>query len=91
VVISPGDWIYRQLSETLSALFEGAAHLPSTVSPLLLQALFITIFRDKTSHSLSPADFIFLLFLWMPASFLFSSVRLYQLVAIAALVYLQFI
>jgi hypothetical protein len=29
--------------------------------------------------------------LWMPASFLFSSVRLYQLVAIAALVYLQFI
>jgi hypothetical protein len=28
VVISPGDWIWRQLSVPLSSLFEAAAHLP---------------------------------------------------------------
>jgi hypothetical protein len=28
VVISPGDWIWIQLSESLSALFEGVAQTP---------------------------------------------------------------
>jgi hypothetical protein len=90
VVISPGDWIWRQLSEPFSALFEGASHLVPTVSWLLLQALFITVLRDEPLHSPSPADFVYLRFFWMPASFLFSSVGPYRLDVITALVYLQF-
>jgi hypothetical protein len=90
VVISPGDWIWRQLSEPLSALFEGTAHLAPTVSRLRLQALFITVLRDESSHSPSPAGFVYLRFFWMPSHFLFSSVWPYHPVAIAVLVYLQF-
>jgi hypothetical protein len=40
VIVSPGGWVKRQLCEPLSALFQAIAHLPPTVSRLLLQALF---------------------------------------------------
>jgi hypothetical protein len=69
-----GDWIWSQLSEPLSALFEGAAHLAPTVSWLLLRALFITVLRYESSHSPSTAGLVYLRFFWMPAPFLFSSV-----------------
>jgi hypothetical protein len=69
VVISPGDWIWKQLGELLSALFEGAAHLAPTVSWLLLRALFITVLRDESSHSTSLAGFVYLSFFWMPVPF----------------------
>jgi hypothetical protein len=88
--MSPGDWIWRQLGEPLSALLEGAAHLAPTVNQLLLQALFITVLSDEPSHSPSPAGFVSLRFFWTPAPFLFSSVWPYQPVAIAVLVYLLF-
>jgi hypothetical protein len=58
VIISSGDWIWRQLSEPLSALFEGVAYLVPTVSQLLLQALFIRVLRDESSHSPIPAGFV---------------------------------
>jgi hypothetical protein len=85
VVVSPDDWIWRQLGEPLSALFEGAAHLAPTVSQLCCSVL-----SDESSHSPSPAGFVYLRFFWTPAPFLFSSVWPYQPVAIAVLVYLQF-
>jgi hypothetical protein len=86
----PGDWIWRQLGEPLSALFEGVAHLAPTVNWLLLWALFITVLRDESSHSPSPAGFVYLRFSGTPAPFLFSRVWPYQPVAIAVLIYLQF-
>jgi hypothetical protein len=50
-----------------------------------------TVLRDESSHSLSPAGFVYLRFFWTLAPFLFSNVWPYQPVAIAVLVYLQFV
>jgi hypothetical protein len=64
VVVSPGVWSGDKLCEPQTA------H-----SWLLLQALFITVLRDKPSHSPSPAGFAYLEFSWTPAPSLFSSVE----------------
>jgi hypothetical protein len=43
--------VWRQLCECLS---EAAAHLPPTVTQLLLQALFIADLRNKLNTHLAP-------------------------------------
>jgi hypothetical protein len=75
VVVSPGVWVWRQLCEPLSALFEAAAHLPPPVSWLQLQALFIAVFRAELSHSPNPAGFVYLEFSWKLTPSLSSSVK----------------
>jgi hypothetical protein len=89
VVVSPGGWVWRQLCEPLSALFEAVAHLPLTVSRLLLQALFVAVHRGEPSLSPSPAGFVYLEFFWMPTPSLLSSVESNQPVTVAVLVYLE--
>jgi hypothetical protein len=65
--------VWRQPCECLS---EAAAHLPPTVSQLLLQALFMQI-SGMSLHSPSPAGFVYLQFSWMHAPFVFSSIQPY--------------
>jgi hypothetical protein len=40
VIVLPDGWVRRQLCEPLSVLFQAVAHLPPTLSQLLLQAFF---------------------------------------------------
>jgi hypothetical protein len=68
-------------------LFQAVASLPLTVNRLLLQALLIAFCGGELPHSCSPAGFAYLEFSWMPASSLFSSVKSYQPVRVAGLVY----
>jgi hypothetical protein len=51
VVISPGDWIWRELGEPLSVLFEGVAHLAPSVSWLLLLWLYLLQFSGMSHHT----------------------------------------
>jgi hypothetical protein len=90
VVILPGGWVRRQLCEPLSALFQAVVYLPHTVSRLLLQALFTALHSGKLSYLHSLAGFVCSEF-WMPAPSLFSSVKSYQAVTAAGLVYLEFV
>jgi hypothetical protein len=62
VVVLPGGWVRRQLCELLSALFQAAAHLPPTVSRLLLR-LYLLHFTGGScnTHLLQQALFRVLL------------------------------
>jgi hypothetical protein len=73
--------VWRQLCGCLS---EAAAHLPPTVSQLLLQALFTADFRSER-YSPRPAVFVYIEFSWMHAPFVFSGIHPYLPVAIAVL------
>jgi hypothetical protein len=54
--------VWRQFCGCLS---EGAAHLPTTVSQLLLEALLIADLRSELNTYLAPAGFVYLEFSWV--------------------------
>jgi hypothetical protein len=83
-------WLGQETALWTSVCSVLGCSTPATYcQPAAAQALFIAVCRGEPAHSPSPAGFVYLKFSWTPAPSLFSSVKSYQPVTVAGLVYLQ--